>query len=66
MLEQLDFEDSRTIVNMVRHIAGDELSNSQVQHLAQIISLAYGKGQLVGTKTMQQIFNNHKEENHHD
>lgn len=65
MLEQLNFDDSRTIVNMVRHIAGDDLSNSQVQHLAQIISLAYTNGQLVGTKATQQIFNNIKGENHY-
>jgi hypothetical protein len=64
VLDQLDFEDSKTIVAMIRHIAGYEevLSNSQVQHIAQVVSLAYSRGKLAGVRSAQQIV----EGAHHD
>jgi hypothetical protein len=64
MLNQLDFEDNKTIVAMIRDIVGHKevLSNSQVQHIAQVVSLAYTRGKLVGVKNAQQIV----EGAHHD
>jgi hypothetical protein len=57
MLNQLDFEDNKTIVAMIRDIVGHKevLSNSQVQHIAQLVEMAYGRGQTVGVKTAKKI-----------
>lgn len=57
MLDKLNFEDNKTIVAMIRHIAGYEevLSNSQVQHIVQVVELAYAQGKLVGFRDAQNI-----------
>jgi hypothetical protein len=57
VLNQLNFEDEKTIVAMIRHIVGYEevLSNSQVQHIAQLVEMAYGRGQTVGLNMAKKI-----------
>jgi len=55
MLDQVRYNDYKTIVKLVREIAGDELSNSQVQHLAQQISLAFLDGKLAGVRELKEV-----------
>lgn len=55
MFNQLRYNEYETIVELVREIAGDKLSNSQVQHLSQQISLAYLDGKLAGVRELQEV-----------